>query len=1598
MRTPIITTLRGRAIALAGALGVLTMTLVAQPMPAAAQPAVPAAAAAAAVATENCTALLPGMTCVSHWDDGRYVDVEIDPSVSVITAIVVGGAGGVATDHRSNGGEGAMTIAVIRDIDHSQPLSISLGEKGDQDGGSGWSVGGDGGEAIGANFDGGGGGGSTALGWKHQMPAAPLVVAGGGGGGGGCTSCDGSDGGSGGDPAQRGAAGNNSESDANGSGGDPGASNFGDGRDGHDGAGYKDIIGATNAGGGGGGGKIGAWGGNPGTVGCDGAATRCTKYEPGDAGGGGGGLSYVDRSQVAEHWSMSGGDQAGSVTLVAGEPIRYGCINSHDPRIHHIPDDVDSYTMVAVGGSGDHGNNDRYSEGRGAAVTATVDVRGWDEFQYWVGCEAEEHGGAGYGVAGHGGEAAAKDAKDGGDGGGATLVGIMRQGYMQPVVAAGGGGGSGGNADCVPDCGEGGHGGNGGGDNHTAVPLDGTDGAKGAISWRHPGRGGCGACVDSFFSPDSMHGTSNSSVGGGGGGGGSGFPKVGHGGGSSFDAAGGGGGAGGSYIAEYLGAEGMIGTDDGFDTGYLLLIPLTVPKTTLTVHKVLGGDGAVYGDSRFTMQATCEHDGEQWVDLSFQIAAGTPIVLPGIPTHSTCTVTETDAGGATTPSPPQTVQVGADPAEVTMTNEFTSGGSFDVTVMSSTYDETDTDGSIASFETGNVRVAVSCELDGRHLVLPPGMGLLSFDGPTTFESAGATKTVSGVPPGALCQVEPMRIGFANMTLDVNGHVEHDLFARIRVGTEHQTVVVNESFPVAPLTIQKSVSGDGAVPDGHLYGFDATCTYRNKPVHAADGAAHLVVASGQSAKFGALFPVGGTCSVVESDRGGATSVFYPTGSIRGLTVTGSTVQVTNIFSADPLTVTATTSGFGAQWANLAFSVEVVCTLDGIPVADQLLNFEAIGGTQTLDVDEGAQCAVGEVSAAGQTSTRFATNTATDWSESPVPVTVSADGASDLAVDLTFDAVPIIVDSGNSGPGVDFANAATVVTISDCTFNGLPVLVDGGETVDFPIGVAGGGGDVPMVRGAECRVSQTTPGGASEVRYTATNSGTSDATGATIVASAPTSDNGATTVTVDNVFDVGALEVSTTVAGDAAWAANLGTRAEVTCTFNDIPLTQLAPDGELWLDFDATGAPIDSTGFEALEALPLGAECTAEQTADGGATAVTYAPSDRAVVAAGAKIGITNTFDAAEYTVHAELSGNDVADHQDDTFLFEQQCLFNGELLVSPPTDSAWTGHFPLEAGESVTFAGMPVGAQCDITMVDANHATGILPDREQSVTLPGAPATAAVTAAAAASADVVFTAVFDVTPVTVTQTIDGEGAAAYGADQTFLDQVACYYADDGTRVTLPKQGQLSLSEASGWSVQFEVPVGADCQLSQLDANMASQRELSPTTIIGFDPVTMTATNTYLLGRFTVDAEAIGPDAEMSQFGYEIECVWPEGEIPVSIPANDGAADFALKSGEEYEFDALLHSVCTVTQSDSDGAIETTVHATGTSASTAGLAATAKSYTDVPVMFEFRNYLPGSLPPTGLAIGGTVIVVILFLLAGAILLAIEAARRGRRADEA
>ncbi|MEL7978096.1 DUF5979 domain-containing protein [Isoptericola sp. F-RaC21] len=770
---------------------------------------------------------------------------------------------------------------------------------------------------------------------------------------------------------------------------------------------------------------------------------------------------------------------------------------------------------------------------------------------------------------------------------------------------------------------------------------------------------------------------------------------------------------------------------------------------------------------------------------------GTPVTLSGLPVNADCTVTESDTANAASTTITVT-QPGEDPVE-------TDGTSADVTIVPDDEGTAGTQIGIANtFDVGAINLQKVVEGEGGdaygtgpfHMQVVctydadgdgPGEAGTVYDGEVVLGGAGPLEAqVSNLPVGADCQVTETDDGGATGSVVVPDTVTVD-------ADEVAQVVITNTFDVGTVEVDKELDGLGA-----LYGpgpFEVTleCTYGEDadgdPVTIAiPGGAVRTFVPGQPATYEGL-PVGAECTVTETDDFGATetSVSVDGGDpVDGNTAdvvvppaddgaaTAVTVTVTNTFLTSPLLVQKVVDGDGANFAptmpeipplpdlpedpvsqdeldeliaqledyyaqfpleNVPYQASLECTFQGaqiqIPGGATRPFGPGLPGVY-FGLPDGAVCTVTETEDGGATSVTLEPNPIeieeTDLPADPLTVTATN----------TYDTGSIEVEKVLDGPAAEFVTAPFEVSLA-CTFEGQEIEVPGGATrtvtPDEPATYDG----LPV--GAECVVTETDAAGAASTTVSTTVDGGDP--GQVVV---PGADDDPATITVTNTFDVGEVSVYKAVDGDGAAFGTGPFEVSLECTFQGEPID--VPGG-------AT-RELSPDGMVVYDGLPVGADCVVTETDAGGATSSTVStavedgdPGQVVVPAADADpatITVTNTFDVGSVAVTKKV---DFEGDSYDVGPFEVTlaCTFQGEDITVPGGAAR-----EIAAGDTVTYAGLPIGAECVVTETDDGGAAS------STVSTVGDPSTGsgesgdpgAVTIAADA-ASVTVTNTFDAVP-------------------------------------------------------------------------------------------------------------------------------------------------------------------------------------------------------------------------------------------------------------
>ncbi|WP_162602571.1 DUF5979 domain-containing protein [Nocardioides daejeonensis] len=594
-------------------------------------------------------------------------------------------------------------------------------------------------------------------------------------------------------------------------------------------------------------------------------------------------------------------------------------------------------------------------------------------------------------------------------------------------------------------------------------------------------------------------------------------------------------------------------------------------------------------------------------DGTLQVPGGSSQSVTGLPAGAECEVWETEAHGGVSNYPVEapakvTIQpsLGAVATKlVTVTNSFPLA---DLAVVKKVEGEAADFGGAADY-----RIQVQCTMDG---VTAAGF-------PRVVTITGSGRQRLEAPVGSLCTATELEDGGATRT-----EVDPSAGVRIVAGTQEElTITVTNTFDRGTLRIKKLLSGAGTELAAGPFEFTTACTFEGREF----GPFTTVVrrtgdATELTAAVDALLPIGASCTVTETDDGGADETPQPV-----------TVQIvendedntvvatfTNEFSAGPVALEKLLAGDGADraWATDAtFAVDVTCA---VGTAEQVVHSAEIrirGGEkfalthpdgEPVLLPLGARCWAQETETGGATSV----STNADSFDNAVEVTAGTPQelqALQLVVTNTFDLGSLEVTKKVDGAAAHFAEGREYTVAVTCVlpqdgvrtelFAAQEHTVTAGKTVVID--------GLPV--GAECWVAEPEAGGATHTVISASDQGSP----------AVVPGDGAAQVLVTNTFDAGELAVTKKVEGATATRGPF--HFALACTTGQ---------GAVGLADDEASFTLKADQSKSFT-VPLGAHCvvTEKDVADGVKVAFDDSdakPDGKVTVSPEASVTVTNTF--------------------------------------------------------------------------------------------------------------------------------------------------------------------------------------------------------------------------------------------------------------------------------------------------------------------------------------------------------------------------------------
>lgn len=366
---------------------------------------------------------------------------------------------------------------------------------------------------------------------------------------------------------------------------------------------------------------------------------------------------------------------------------------------------------------------------------------------------------------------------------------------------------------------------------------------------------------------------------------------------------------------------------------------------------------------------------------------------------------------------------------------------------------------------------------------------------------------------------------------------------------------------------------------------------------------------------------------------------------------------------------------------------------------------------------------------------------------------------------------------------------------------------------------------------------------------------------------------------------------------------------------------------------------------VDGLPWGAECTATETDQGQydqtiGTATVGGPEDEIGL-----ITVENVFTLGDLDVTKAVT-SDAVDGDGDPltygpFQVAVSCTYRGEEVWAEGYDADNPMQGTVEDGETLSFEGLPTGAECTVTEPDDAGATTVDITPDQPVTIgsredpDGDPAN---------PVEVEVENVYDAGSLHLLKEVTGDALENDPdlANGPFTFQITCRLTDatrpDGQvvynqSVTLPEDDNVD-NEQMDYQVD-DLPSGANCVIVETDNGGATGHTIDPNRVtIGTDPAEpaeVTATNTFGAGGMAVtkqvDTDAVDQDGNPitydGPFEMQVTCTF-EGQEVWGDGFESSPMTQTINAGETWVISGLpVGAECVTEETGTADAVETSI---------------------------------------------------------------------------
>ncbi len=784
---------------------------------------------------------------------------------------------------------------------------------------------------------------------------------------------------------------------------------------------------------------------------------------------------------------------------------------------------------------------------------------------------------------------------------------------------------------------------------------------------------------------------------------------------------------------------------------------------SLELVKALTGGPAGY-TGPFTIEYVCRIGDVVTKSGSETVAAGSSKTVSGIPTGSTCVVSE-----PTLPAAPTGYSFG--------TPTFTPANAT-VTVSTQGQTVTVTTNNALTRDLGSLRIAKTLSAGGSGYDAPFAIDYVCRIGDVVTKSgqvsvpAGQSRTVSGIPTGSVCTVsEELPGAVTGYTWSVPVVTGSPTAAITKDATVDVSVANALTRDLGSLRIAKTLSAGGSGYDAP-FAIDYVC--RIGDVVTKSG--QVSVPAGQSRTVSGI-PTGSVCTVSEELPGAVTgytwSVPVVTGSPTAAITKDATVDVgvANALTRDlgSLRIAKTLSAGGSGY-DAPFAIDYVCRIGDVVTKSGQVSVPAGQSRTVSGIPTGSVCTVSEELPGAVTGYTWSVPVVTGSPTAAITkdATVDVGVANALTRDLGSLRIAKTLSAGGSGYDAPFA-IDYVCRIGD-------VVTKSGQ-VSVPAGQSRTVSGIPT--GSVCTVSEELPGAVTGYTWSVP-----------VVTGSPTAaiaKDATVDVGVANALtrDLGSLRIAKTLsAGGSGYDAPFA--IDYVCRIGDV----VTKSGQV---------SVPAGQSRTVSGIPTGSVCTVSEELPGAVTGYTWSVpvvtgSPTAAIAKNATVdvGVANalTRDLGSLRIAKTLS--DGGSGYDAPFAIDYVCRI-GDVVTK-------SGQVSVPAGQSRTVSGIPTGSVCTVSEELPGAVTGYT----WSVPVVTGSPTAAIAKNATVDVGVANALTRDLGSLRIAKTLSAGGS---GYDAPFAIDYVCRIGD-----VVTKSGQVSVPAGQSRTVSG-IPTGSVCTVSE-----------------------------------------------------------------------------------------------------------------------------------------------------------------------------------------